>query len=192
MDRDTELTPEFLADFQVIIFGLHQKLWSPEEREALHQWLTRGGSFIVYSDSATGGHWQRVGAQNPVGQRVVNNLISRYGIEVTVDQADGVRSVRPPPDPTHPITLGRPVLEGEGVSPFAVSPLYNVDILIPYENDPDVIVQGPASIRHTQNITIEKPRWAALVRVLGSENNIARFPWLGKRAMSGDFRKFVG
>ncbi|MCC5849130.1 MAG: hypothetical protein JJU29_13675 [Verrucomicrobia bacterium] len=172
LDRETELTAESLENIDVIIFGLHQKRWSESERDALHDWLVQGGSMIIYSDSATGGHWGQVGAQNPVGQTVVNNLIRRYGMEVTVDQANGVRAVRPPPNPTHPIVADRPVLEGEGVSLFAVSPYHPGEILIPYVNDPEVVVSGTPTIPHKQNITIENPDWAALVRMPVGEGQI--------------------
>ncbi len=165
LDRETRLTADLLKTADVVVFSLHQKLWADDEREALHEWLGAGGTMIIFSDSAAGGLWSTVGPQNPVGQRAVNHLVSRYGLQVTVDQADGVRAVRPLPETRHPITEGRPVLEGEGVSLFAVSPEIKAEILIPYENHPEVAVSGEPAIPHKQNITIRNPKWAALVSV---------------------------
>ena len=48
---------------------------------------------LIYSDSASGGRFNRVGAQNPVGQNVTNNLLQDFDLQVMVDQANGVRRV---------------------------------------------------------------------------------------------------
>jgi len=161
-DANTVLDAAFLNQYEVIIFGLHQKIWSSQEKAALDTWLRAGGSALFYSDSAAGGLWSSVGPQNPVGQMAVNNVISAYGMEVLVDQADGVTAYRAGPDATHPIVQGRPVFEGEGVSPVAVDPNSTVEILIPYANSSDYKVSGNATISHTQNITISNPDYAAL------------------------------
>ena len=59
---------------------------------------------------------------------------TRYGLQVTVDQAAGRTSYRASAGASHPITSGRPVLEGEGVSPVAVDLSSGAEILIPYNN----------------------------------------------------------
>ncbi|CAA6679344.1 MULTISPECIES: PKD domain-containing protein [unclassified Lentimonas] len=161
-DQDTTLDASFLNQFDVVIFGLHQKIWSASEKAALDAWLRAGGGMLIYSDSASGGRFNIVGAQNPVGQTVVNNLISDYGMQVTVDQANGVRAYRAGSEQNYPIVWDQAVLEGEGVSPVAVDPNGAGLVLIPYVNDPTYRVSGDAIINHTQNVTITNPDYAAL------------------------------
>ena len=175
-DQSTNMNAAFLNQFDVIIFGLHQKIWSSAEKSALDTWLRAGGGMLIYSDSAAGGKFNIVGAQNTVGQTAVNNLISQYGMEVTVDQANGVRAYRAGPDATHPIVAGRPVMEAEGVSPVAVDPNGGAIRLIPYENNPDFQVSGDAAIPHQQNLTITNPKFAALaLATVGQGNVLAMF-----------------
>ncbi|MEM7561426.1 MAG: hypothetical protein AAF353_00110 [Pseudomonadota bacterium] len=151
-DRTTTLTAGLLAGYSVVIFGLHQKSWSGSERSALDSWLRNGGGMLIYSDSASGGRFNIVGAQNTVGQTVTNNLIAPYGLQVTVDQADGVRTM--PSSSSHPIVSGGLTLEGEGVSPIAVDQSdSSANILVPYTRN----------VNRTENITITNPQWGALV-----------------------------
>ena len=173
-DQDTSLNAAFLDQFDVIIFSLHQKIWSSSEKNALDTWLQAGGGMLIYSDSASGGWWKIVdeGAQNAVGQTVTNNLISQYGMQVTVDQANGIKAVRAGSDSTHPLVSDRIVLEGEGVSPVAVDPNGGAIRLIPYENDPEFVVSGAPSIPHTQNISIQNPQYAALALAEVGDGNI--------------------
>jgi hypothetical protein len=161
-DGTTTLDAGFLDQFDTVIFGLHQKIWSASEKAALDAWLQAGGGALFYSDSAAGGAWYNVGAQNNVGQTAVNNVISAYGMEVLVDQADGTKAIKPGPTATHPVIVGDLIFEGEGVSPVAVDPNSGVEILIPYVNSPEYSVSGAPNIIHTQNLTISNPDYAAL------------------------------
>ncbi len=161
-DQQTTINDGFLSGVDVLIFGLHQKQWSDAEKESLHNWLNAGGGMLIYSDSASGGSFSSVGAQNSVGQSVTNNLIERYGMQVTVDQANGTKSFRSGPNIPHPLMNDRPELEGEGVSPIAIDPNSNAIALIPHSNNPDNLVSGNTNIPHTQNITIDNPQYAAL------------------------------
>jgi len=175
-DAETELTAEFLNQFDVIIFGLHQKKWSEAEKAALDDWIRAGGSIVIYSDSAAGGSWREVDTQNSVGQETVNNIISQYGMQVTVDQANGVKAYRAGPDATHPIVVDRPVWEGEGVSPVAIDESSGAQALIPYINNSDYKVSGDPTIEHKENITITDPLWAALaLQSVGDGYVIASF-----------------
>ncbi len=175
-DQNTTLNSTFLSNYDVIVFGLHQKIWSAGEKQALDIWIRGGGSIFIYSDSAAGGFHRKVGGQNTTGQTVVNNLISQYGMQVTVDQANGVKAYRAGPGATHPIVAGRPILEGEGVSPVAVNPNSGAVALIPYIDNPDYKVSGTPTITHQQNITIANPIWAALaLRKLENGYIIAQF-----------------
>jgi len=151
-DQQTNLNSAFLADKDVVIFGLHQKIWSRDEKAALNTWLQAGGGMFIYSDSASGGRFNLVGAQNPVGQNVTNNLIAAYGMQVTVDQADGTTGHTATSNASI-IALRDRTLEGEGVSPVAISPSNNqVEILIPYDR----------RVRQRQGLTITNPEFAAL------------------------------
>ena len=175
-DAQTTLDNAFLDQYDAIIFGLHQKVWSSLEKDSLDDWIRDGGNMMIYSDSASGGRFNIVGAQNPVGQTATNNLISRYGLEVTVDQANGIKAYRAGPGASHPIVQGRPIFEGEGVSPVAVDPTSNVQILIPYNNSSDHRVSGDATVNQLQNLTISNPSFAALALApVGAGNVIATF-----------------
>ena len=132
-DVDTTLDSDFFAGLDVVIFSLHQKLWSSTERAALVTWLNDGGGMLIYSDSASGGRFNRVGAQNPVGQNVTNNLLQDFDLQVMVDQANGVRRVEANTN-TSIAGIDGLVIEGEGVSPVAVNPNDTItEILIPFD-----------------------------------------------------------
>jgi len=150
-DQQTTLNASLLDNYDVIVFGLHQKLWSAAEKSALDTWLKAGGSMFIYSDSASGGRFNIVGAQNDVGQTVTNNLIAQYGLQVTVDQADGTFDFPAVATASNVIPAGQR-LEGEGVSPVAVSDNPDIEVLIPFTRRP----------RFTQGITIPNPGYAAL------------------------------
>lgn len=165
-DRNVNLNTTFLNNYDVVIFGLHQKIWSSDEKAALDIWLQAGGGMFIYSDSASGGRFNIVGAQNPVGQNVTNNLIAQYGMQVTVDQADGVP--REVANNSASITDIRGLtLEGEGVSPVAISPSNStVEVLISYSRN----------VNKRQNLTINNPVFAALaLRPVGQGHIVVMF-----------------
>jgi len=131
-DQEITLNSEFFADLEVVVFGLHQKIWSGNERQALYNWLETGGGMLIYSDSASGGSFQEIGAQNPVGQNVTGNLLAPINLQVSVDQANGVRSVSANSGGSIE-GLDELVLEGEGVSPVAIAPDdTETEVLIPF------------------------------------------------------------
>ena len=165
-DEATVLDDIFLSDKDVIVFGLHQKIWSSAEKNALDSWLRQGGGMLIYSDSASGGFHRIVGAQNSVGQMASNNLISAYGIEVMVDQANGAPRIAASTTASIAELRGL-TLEAEGVSPIAFSPDDdNLEVLIPYS--------GP--IRTTAGLTIENPDYAALaLKPVGQGHIMALF-----------------
>jgi len=169
-DRSIVLNAAFLNRYDVVIFGLHQEIWSSAEKVALDSWLSSGGGMFIYSDSASGGFHREVGAQNPVGQTVTNNLIAQYGMQVTVDQADGTTDQRANSN-TSISAIDNLILEGEGVSPVAVAQNDpNVEILVPYTRNRNPL------IRHTQNITIPNPVYASLVlRPVGQGHIVVMF-----------------
>ncbi len=42
-DASTTLNSVFLNQYDVIVFGLHQKVWSTSEKDSLDAWLNAGG-----------------------------------------------------------------------------------------------------------------------------------------------------
>lgn len=156
-DQGLNLSAAFVDQFDVIIFGLHQRIWSSEGKEILDQWLQAGGGIFIYSDSASGGFFQEVGAQNPVGQSVINNLIATYGMQVTVDQADGT-TPQTANQNTSISGINGLILEGEGGSPVAISPSdSSIEVLVPYSRTRD------PEVRHQQNLTIDPRIFASMV-----------------------------
>ncbi len=165
-DKDTQLTTQFISQFDVVIFGLHQKIWSQSEKAVLDAWLNAGGGMFIYSDSASGGKFDVVGAQNPVGQNVTNNLIASYGMEVTVDQADGITAQRAVANAAI-ASISSKILKGEGVSPVAIAKNNTtVEVLVPY----------PRDVNKRQGLTIADPDFASLaLRPVGDGNIVVMF-----------------
>lgn len=169
-DQATSLNEAFLSQFDVIVFGLHQKVWSQDEKDALHHWILAGGGILMYSDSAAGGDWQIVGMKNTVGQMAVNNILTRYGMQVSVDIGGGTRAYTSPEGSSNPIVWDRPILEGEGVSPVAVDEASGARALIPFEEA--YKISGTVPSLDTRNIAISTPRWAAVAHQAAGEGNI--------------------
>lgn len=174
-DVETTLDDAFLGAFDVVIFGLHQKMWSELEKDALRRWLNQGGGMMIYSDSASGGRFNIVGINNPVGRNVTNNLIAEYGMEVTVDLGSGTRSYISDVGSANPIVWDQPEFEGEGVSPVAVDPQGEAQVLIPLE--PSNQVEGNGNLNLNSSLTtITNPLWAAMAhRRVGRGNIIVTF-----------------
>lgn len=159
-DAETTLDAAFLAPLDVIIFGLHQKVWSQAEQSALDAWIQKGGGILMYSDSAAGGLFSRVGIKNPVGQTAVNSILSQYGMQVAVDQGGGTRAYVPNANSSNPIIWDVPIFEGEGVSPVAVDPTGPAQVLIPLA--PANRVSNSTLNIDDVGITITDPLWAVV------------------------------
>jgi hypothetical protein len=165
-DSSINLNAAFLNNHDVVIFGLHQKIWSSAEKTSLDSWLRAGGGMFIYSDSASGGFFGDVGAQNTTGQTVTNNLIAQYGMQVTVDQADGTNGQTVNSN-TSISAINGLTLEGEGVSPVAIgSSDTNVEVLVPYKRNKTPLIP------HPQNISIANPEYASLVLIAVAEGYI--------------------
>lgn len=195
-DVGVTLDAAFLAQYDVIVFGLHQRLWSNIEKLALDHWLRAGGGILIYSDSASGGLHSLVGIHNDIGQSVVNNLISQYGLEVTVDQGGGTRSYVPDEGSSNSIIWDAPEFEGEGVSPVAVSsdPVIGASahVLIPLA--PEYRENGGSDLSiDTRNITLSNYEWASIaLSQVGEGNVIATFdrqPMWNLGSVGSDIKK---
>lgn len=173
-DQSTTLNAAFLNQYDVIVFGLHQKIWSVSEKTALDSWIRAGGGILMYSDSAAGGHYSDVGINNPTGQNAVNNILSQYGMEVTVDQGGGTRSYFPNANSPNPIIWDQPIFEGEGVSPIAVDPASTAQVLIPLSDSNKL--SGGNMNPGTGGISISNPVWAVIaLNHVGKGNVMAIF-----------------
>ena len=173
-DQSTILNSAFLDGFDVIVFGLHQKIWSPVEKADLDSWIRGGGGIMMYSDSAAGGHYAQVGIGNTTGQSAVNNVLSAYGMEVTVDVGQGTRAYTSIDDESHPLTQGSLEFEGEGISPVAVDESSGARALYPLEAE--YLISGGNLSINSANITITNPRWSAIgLQEVGEGNVIAIF-----------------
>ncbi|WP_168442447.1 malectin domain-containing carbohydrate-binding protein [Pontiella desulfatans] len=169
-DQTTLLDAAFLAPLDVVVFGLHQKVWTAPEKAALDDWIRAGGGILMYSDSAAGGKYNVVGIKNPTGQTAVNNILSAYGMEVAVDQGGGVRSYTSSPHSPNPIVWDQPVFEGEGVSPVAIDPSGNAQALVPLDEAHKV--SGSALSIDTRGIAISNPEWAVIAHCTVGRGNI--------------------
>lgn len=159
-DANITLDAAFLSQFDVVIFGLHQVVWTQAEQTALNTWIRNGGGILMYSDSAAGGFYNTVGIRNTTGKTAVNSILLNYGMEVTVDQGQGTRAYQPDSGNPNPIIWDQPVLEGEGVSPIAVDPTSSAEVLIPI--DPANRVIGGSNLNINDSIQTQNPEWAAL------------------------------
>lgn len=174
-DATTTLDAAFLDQFDVIVFGLHQNIWSIAERSALDLWIRAGGGIMMYSDSASGGRFNLVGIGNNTGQLAVNSILSAYGMQVAVDQGLGTRSYVAPADEGNPIVADSVDFEGEGVSPVAVDESTGARAIVPYE-DANKTGGGGSAVNNASGITIANPRWAAIGhQSVGGGNVIAIF-----------------
>jgi hypothetical protein len=88
-DADVTLTPAFLAPIDVLILGSNQRRFTPAEAKALNDWIHAGGGLLAWSDSAFGGHWQRVGVDNEAGRLSNNDLTVQFGMYFMTDNGAG-------------------------------------------------------------------------------------------------------
>ncbi|MEN8842578.1 MAG: malectin [Lentimonas sp.] len=160
-DQTVTLDSVFLNQFDVVLFGLHQKIWPQVEQDALDVWIQTGGGILMYSDSAAGGLYSSVGINNQTGQTAVNSILSNYGMEVAVDQGGGVRSYRASSGVSNPIVSDQLIFEGEGVSPVAIDPTGIAEVLIPLSSA-NLVVENKSLSINTVGITIANPDWAVM------------------------------
>jgi hypothetical protein len=165
-DRQTTFDLAFLNQYNVIIFGNHQKVMNSAEQEAIATWVANGGGLLAYNDSALGGKYDVAGISNTVGQKAVNSIIGQFGMQVLTDQGNGVCAMKAPDDDTNPVTHldGKSlVIEGEGETPVCVDPAAGVKILIPFSEAAKVGDTGEVTTNNAGGgMTIANPLYAAL------------------------------
>jgi hypothetical protein len=179
-DRTTTFDLDFLNQYNVIIFGNHQKVMSSAEQAAIATWIANGGGLLAYNDSALGGKYDVVGISNTVGQKAVNSIIGQFGMQVLTDQGNGTCAMKAPDADTNPVTHvdGKSlVIEGEGEPPVCVDPDAGVTILIPFSDAAKVGESGSVSTNNVGGgMTIANPLYAALaVKEHGKGRVVAQF-----------------
>lgn len=179
-DRETTFDLAFLNQYNVIIFGNHQKVMNSAEQAAIATWVTNGGGLLAYNDSALGGKYDVVGISNTVGQQAVNSIIGQFGMQVLTDQGNGTCAMKAPEEDTNPATHldGKSlVIEGEGETPVCVDPAAGVKILIPFSSAAKVGDSGEVTTNNAGGgMTISNPLYAALaVKEQGKGRVMAQF-----------------
>lgn len=79
-DAATTLNSALLAQYNVLILGSNNKVFSTAERDAVGDWVKAGGGLIAWSDSAFGGNHSQVGVGNPVGRDSNNSITTQFGM----------------------------------------------------------------------------------------------------------------
>lgn len=93
-DAATTLNTALLSQYDVLILGSNNKMFSHAERDAVGDWVKAGGGLIAWSDSAFGGNWQQVGVGNPVGRNSNNTLTTQFGMFFMRDNGAGNYAIK--------------------------------------------------------------------------------------------------
>lgn len=124
-DADVLFTDEYLAPWNVIILGSNQRRFSPDEADAVQRWVSAGGGLVAWSDSAFGGHFGKVGLDNPAGRDSDNDLTRQFGMVFLTDNGGGNYLVTDYEE-AHFLNAQNPQggvrYRGEGVSPVRITP----------------------------------------------------------------------
>ncbi|GAB4250140.1 MAG: hypothetical protein OHK005_17070 [Candidatus Methylacidiphilales bacterium] len=124
-DASVTLTEAFLRPVRGLILGSNQRRFTADEVTAVRKWVEAGGGLVAWSDSAFGGHFAKVGVDNPKGRDSNNDLTAQFGMFFLTDNGAGNYLVERYTEP-HYLNAGNPNggirFRGEGVSPVRVSP----------------------------------------------------------------------
>lgn len=88
-DQDMRFTKEFLNEIDVVILASNQRKFSKSEAEVVKKWVENGGGLVVWSDSAFGGHYRKVGVDNPSGRDSDNSITKQFGMYFLTDNGAG-------------------------------------------------------------------------------------------------------
>ncbi|QDU70413.1 ThuA domain-containing protein [Mucisphaera calidilacus] len=98
LDTQVVLTPAFLGRYDVLILASNNRRFTTEtdtgnqgtsEAQAVADWIQGGGGLIVWSDSAFGGHFRKVGLGNTPGRTSDNDIITQFGMFMMRDNGAG-------------------------------------------------------------------------------------------------------
>ena len=109
-----------LSDFDVVVFGSNNALYSDGQIDAVDDYIRGGGGAVFISDA-------NFGSVRGDAQQSDQQFLDRFGIFVNQDRgtyqvnrddgADGFEEFR---DPDNPLLAGVDTFDGEGVSPFTL------------------------------------------------------------------------
>ena len=157
---DFVVTLENLSNFDLIHFGCHQRIWTSGELAIFDDWIRNyGGSVMFMADSAAGGAYFIVGAQNTMSQDTHNPFLEMYGMQYYVDQSAGNEQMVVDASKAPEITGGiNKTIEGEGVSPVKIYDAnINAGVWAGYGSPINLctvdFTTGGGTINHTQNVT---------------------------------------
>ncbi len=123
-DAAVQLDAATLAPVKVLILGSNQRRFTAAEAAALRAWVEAGGGLLAWSDSAFGGHYNKVGLGNEAGRLSNNDLTVQFGMFFMTDNGAGNYLVHTY-EFDHFINAnqraGGIAFRGEGVSPVRVS-----------------------------------------------------------------------
>lgn len=115
-DQDFDPSTD-LTGIDILFLASSQRAWSSSEEAAIVAAVSGGMGLMGFSDSALGGEYWRVGAQNTVGQSARNPLFENFGMQVYVDQASGIKTINL--NASQSLAQGTTrQFRGEGVSPW--------------------------------------------------------------------------
>ncbi len=111
--RPVDLTAVTLTDYDIVVFGSNNAVYSFAHVDALDDYVRAGGAALFISDANFGGSW-------PDAPNSDQQFLDRYGIEVYQDTGTYRIDDNEFTTPDHPVLAGVDAIDGEGVSPFDV------------------------------------------------------------------------
>ena len=141
-----------LADYDVVVFGSNNAVYSAEQIDAVDSYIRGGGNAVFISDA-------NFGSVRGDAQRSDQQFLDRFGVLVNEDRGtyrltrgDGSGNFAEFRDPSNPILGGVDDFDGEGVSPFTLPANLNT---LPADVTAQIIAGVPAgqSVRGPGNNT---------------------------------------
>ena len=109
-----------LADYDVVVFGSNNAVYSAEQIDAVDSYIRGGGNAVFISDA-------NFGSVRGDAQRSDQQFLDRFGVLVNEDRGtyrltrgDGSGNFAEFRDPSNPILGGVDDFDGEGVSPYTL------------------------------------------------------------------------
>ena len=119
-DNNGTIQARTLSDFDVVVFGSNNAVYSSGQIDAVDDYIRGGGGAVFISDA-------NFGSVRGDAQQSDQQFLDRFGIFVNQDRgtyqvnrddgADGFEEFR---DPDNPLLAGVDTFDGEGVSPFTL------------------------------------------------------------------------
>lgn len=111
-----DLAGQSLTDYDAVVFGSNNAVYSTASVEALEDYVRGGGSALFISDANFGGDWADASNSDQA-------FLDRFGLVAHQDQGTYPLTRSSPADflvPDHPVFTGVDRIDGEGVTPIRV------------------------------------------------------------------------